>query len=101
MLKEAMNFHAEWMNRTGDPYDVKIEEIFYSKNYDSCIYQLSIYKYTGIDNNDGLGGKILLNRYLYDYFSKKEIITTVSKNIEDGKIKENEFDKKLKELKGE
>jgi hypothetical protein len=101
MKKEAIDFHTEWMNRTWDPYDLNIEEIFYSKQYDSCIYQISIYKYTWIDTNDWLGGKILLNKYLYDFFSKKEIISTVTRNTEDGVLKKDEFDKKMKELKWE
>lgn len=98
MLKESISFHNEWMTRTWDAYDLSIDEIFYSKSYNSCIYELSISK--TIDIWEWLQ-KILLNKYLYDYLSKKEIITTVHSNNEVSSVIEEAYLKKLRELKWE
>ena len=99
MKKEAIDFNDEWMNRTWDTYELKIEEIFYSKNIDSCIYQLSVYKDSWEKDWAGNMKFFLLNKYLYDYFSKKEIASTTGSGSTE--LKEIRFDNKIKELKWE
>jgi hypothetical protein len=96
MLKDAMDYHTEWMTRTWDSYELTVTEIFYSPISNSCMYELSIYKQTDIWE---WPQKFLLNKYLYDYFSKKEIISTIHSNNEELSIIEEAYLKKLQELK--
>jgi len=92
MLKDGIEKHEERMNYTGDPYDLKVWEIFYSQKINSCIYILKIGKYMELDEKEW-ERLYPLNDFMYDYFSKEEIISTVEG--------QTWFDEKLKELKWE
>lgn len=97
MLKDAISVNEESLAKASmawHEYNLEIEEIFYSKKYNSCLYQLSTYKLNWIKIPD-ISEKQLLSKSIYDYFSKKEIINTLDNHSEE------EFDKKLKELKWE
>gem|GEM_PF-3256455 len=40
MLKDSININQKRMNISGDPYNLEVEEIFYSGKYKSCLYVL-------------------------------------------------------------
>ncbi len=74
-----------------DPYRWEVSEIFYSKKLNSCLYVFNIYKEVNMDYQ---WQEILLSTFIYDFLTKKEIISSIWKE-------KSEVDNKIKELKWE
>jgi len=96
--EDKLKMEKEWYSTiekiwkaTGDPYSWEVSEIFYSKKLNTCIYVFNIYKIVDIDFE---WQEMLLNTYVFDFFSKKEIISSINN-------KDYEIEKKIKDLKWE
>jgi len=92
MLEDWTNKNLDWMNSTWDAYKLDIEEIFYNDENETCIYVLTIDKFIDLVVNGKYTDYIRLNRYAYDFLSKKELFSTTDLNDE-------EFNTKIEELK--
>ncbi len=93
------NMWTETMDRMtaediGEIYKVEIDEVFYSSKANSCLYTLSIYKYVDMVIDNKYIDYIPLSRFVYDHFSKKELLSTV-------KLWDEEFNLELNLLKWE
>lgn len=83
MLEDAQNKNIDWMTRTWDTYKIDIEEIFYNKENRTCIYIITIDKFIDLVVWWKYTDYIPLNKYAYDYLSKKELFSTIDLSNED------------------